>query len=181
MKEYDLCAGYQMKVHNIGLYHPKSRSNEKHDAFSARILNFKDGCPDALNYFYEYCKTHPYLKNNSSAVLVCVPGHVPRKTYGPLQKLADKLSQDFCTYLPNALKRTRKIDKLSSGGNRSLSVHLQSLEVDCAGIRGKMVVILDDVTTTGKSLKACEKKLETCRPNSIRAIVFGKTADQEVS
>ena len=55
------------------------------------------------------------------------------------------------------LQRKKSIDKLATGGARSYAVHMRSIEaVQDMDIAGDIVLLMDDVTTTGNSLYACK-------------------------
>jgi predicted amidophosphoribosyltransferase len=74
------------------------------------------------------------------------------------------------------LERTKRIAKLAHGGDRSEEVHLNSVAVaDASLIKGKDVLLLDDVTKTGNSLRACEKILLAAGAESVTCVTMGKT------
>ncbi len=67
------------------------------------------------------------------------------------------------TVVPNLFTRTKTIPKLHNGGDRSIGVHLNSISLNATNLinlRLSRIIILDDVSTTGGSLRACCQLLE---------------------
>ena len=91
------------------------------------------------------------------------------------------LCQEICKRkklvdITQCLIRERTIEKVSTGGDRSIETHLQSIKiVNKELIEGKKLLVLDDVSTTGNSLKACQKLLESAAAKSVKGFVLGKT------
>lgn len=51
---------------------------------------------------------------------------------------------------------TKEIEKLATGGNRNINIHFGSIEVNPnVSISGEVILVVDDVTTSGNSLYAC--------------------------
>ena len=76
------------------------------------------------------------------------------------------------------LVRTRTIDKLARGGNRSVEVHLASIapaERYERYFAKKAILLLDDVTTTGNSLRACSRLLDQYGADLIYPLALGRT------
>lgn len=73
------------------------------------------------------------------------------------------------------LKRSRSISKLATGGSRDLSVHMQSIDtVEDMDISGDIVLLMDDVTTTGNSLYACREILLNRGAVNVEMFALGK-------
>ena len=78
---------------------------------------------------------------------------------------------------PRLMWRTKTIDKLASGGDRSQSVHTSSIVVRLPEIvRNQKVLLVDDVWTTGNSMRACASLLYEKGATSVVTVAFGKTA-----
>jgi predicted amidophosphoribosyltransferase len=140
---------------------------------SGRILDLKDGKASAVNHFAAMIE--PTLPNN--IVIAVVPSHDPQKLGGGLKDLAVKLAERGNRIDGSrCLVRTKKIDKLAHGGDRSKEVHVQSIGlISPALIRGKDVLLLDDVTKTGNSLFACKEILTQAGARSVLCATIGKT------
>lgn len=140
---------------------------------SGRILDLKDGSAKAAVHFGEIVAKE--LADN--VVIVTVPGHDPAKPSAGLRQLASELAKGGkrvdCS---DCLVRTTKIDKLAHGGDRAEEVHLKSVIVaKPSDIKGKDVLLIDDVTKTGHSLVACKKLLLKAGAGSVQCVTLGKT------
>lgn len=70
--------------------------------------------------------------------------------------------------------RTNDIESLHSGGDRAIEAQLQSLKIN-KNVKGKRIVVMDDITTTGHSLEACKILLEQAGAKEVILFAFGKT------
>ena len=77
------------------------------------------------------------------------------------------------------LRRHETIPKqASAGGNRSEDTHRESLCInpDKKNLSlGKIVIILDDVWTTGCTLRVCEEKVRSTGPKDVKLLAIGRT------
>lgn len=74
------------------------------------------------------------------------------------------------------LVRTREISKLAAGGSRQLRVHMESISFRPRQHLSGLVVLVDDVCTSGNSLIACCDIIQRANPStSVVGIVLGKT------
>lgn len=85
----------------------------------------------------------------------------------------NKLIRDY--FNKSVIIRTETINKLSMGGNRDISVHLNSLKIN-TDVKGKRIVVIDDVTTTGNSLIASKLLLEKAGAKQVLLFAFAKTS-----
>ncbi|OEE40750.1 ComF family protein [Vibrio ordalii] len=107
-----------------------------------------------------------HTKTQSGVAIIVVPSSQAGRVSPALERIASYAARqhnlDF--YTPPVLQRTKTIQKLHSGGDRSISVHLSSIVVDdthLTDLRYKRIIIIDDVSTTGGSLRACSQLLES--------------------
>jgi predicted amidophosphoribosyltransferase len=147
--------------------------SSNYDRHSGRILDFKQGQVGAINEFD--AMVEPLL--GSGFAIAVVPSHDPDKQEGPLDILARKLaSRKDRVDASKCLQRHTKVAKLATGGPRGKEVHLKSIRVHGADlVRGKSVLLLDDVTTTGGSFDACTELLLRAGAKEVKCLALGKT------
>ena len=172
-------------IYNIGLYYPISRGDSSDNSscnLTDRILTLKRGgktgyCQGSEVDYFSYRLESEYLDLNSEVFIVIIPSHDPCKLESGILSIARKLSRNRnFVNAAKCLRRKYKKEKLSSGGDRSLNSQLNSLEVTNPElIKGKNILLLDDVTTTGNSLKAGEILLKKSGANSVVLLALGRT------
>ena len=160
-----------------GFYHrywnPDKTRNQAFDMFSGRILDVKEKKEKGISYFYqqldeEICK----------GVAICVvPSHVEGDTNDSgIAELARRLAQNGRIDKTDYLVRTKTIDKLAHGGSRDISVQLDSLGVNPSmTVEGDVVLIVDDVTTSGASLEACKEILLQNGAKRVAMLALGQS------
>lgn len=90
-------------------------------------------------------------------------------------KLGEMLAQNGRINKVYFLKREKSIDKLATGGVRNQDVHMQSIgTLEDMEITGDIVLLMDDVTTTGNSLYACKEILLEHGANEVEMFALGK-------
>ena len=73
------------------------------------------------------------------------------------------------------LQRTKSIDKLAYGGCRDRQVHMKTIStVDSINVDGDIILLMDDVTTTGNSLYACREILMEKGAKTVKMFALGK-------
>lgn len=165
-------------IHYVDIYHPwHGRSNPLFNAFSGKILDLKDGLKRGVDYFLPLLAGGIY---DSDYTLAIVPSSDPAKQNRHGTKLlvdafykgyTVKKIQNGC----GCLVRHTKVAK-SSSGSRSIQKHLDSIELKNKDlVKGKVVLLLDDVTTTGNSLVACSQILADSGCKKVYQLVMGKT------
>jgi len=156
-----------------GIHRQHGGTKVDYPAHSGRILDLKEGNADAIAAFQ--AQIEPELPDDIA--IAVVPGHDPAKPGKGLLALAAVLaSKGDRTDASSVLVRTEKITKLASGGDRSEEVHAKSVKVVNANlIKGKDVLLLDDVAKTGNSLRACQKLLLASGARSVECATIGKT------
>ena len=114
-------------------------------------------------------------------VLTVAPGHKANDASSFMYQLVGEIiSENPNLKLTNGsalLVRVNDIPKqATAGGNRSEQTHRDSIVVNDPLIAmGKIVIILDDVWTTGCTLRVCEEKIRTIGPKDVKLLAIGKT------
>lgn len=155
---------------------------EEHGEDSRAILRFKEGKEAEIERFANEIKEALISKagNNQSfykdVVVVIVPSHRCGEWSESLKRVAVTICKelDMLNY-SSGLKRIMNHAKLSTGGDRSKESHLKTIAFGKRDIVGKRVLILDDVTTTGNSIRACAEILKKAGAVKVGAVAIGKT------
>lgn len=144
------------------------------EKLSGLILDLKEKRPEALDYFFnmindEICEN----------ITICVvPSHSKSTTNeSGIALLARRLAAsknridkvDF-------LIRDKNILKLSTGGLRNEFVHKNSIIANpCMSIKGDVILLIDDITTSGTSLTACKQILMGNGASRVAMFALGET------
>ncbi|WP_310084182.1 hypothetical protein [Paraburkholderia phenoliruptrix] len=147
--------------------------NPKWNGDCKRLLNLKSdserGFPDAVAHFSkkvgEVLAAHHVPPADLQVHIVVVPSSTAGRWSPGLLKISENLIKQNRNFIDStrSLVRTKAIDKLSRGGDRSLWTHQQSVglaEHAATRLARKTVLLLDDVTTSGNSLVACATILQ---------------------
>lgn len=145
--------------------------NPLFDVFSGRILDLKEGKGTAVRYFYNLLN-----EEICEGVTICVvPSSNSEKKVTGIGMLGEMLAQNNRINKVYFLNREKSIDKLAVGGRRDKEVHMQSIStVKDISIKEDIVLLMDDVTTTGNSLYACREILMEHGAKSVEMFALGK-------
>jgi predicted amidophosphoribosyltransferase len=164
---------YLVEYHAYWIDKSQGLKNPSFDKNSARVLDLKESKEKGIAPFLEQLEQ---LVAEGVSIAV-VPSHDPEKTEGGIREMAHRLAANGRVDATGCLVRTKKIDKLATGGNRSVEVHLNSIEVrEPELVMGKEMLLLDDVMTSGNSLLACKKLLKAAGAIRVKRLAIGKTA-----
>lgn len=146
--------------------------NPLFDVFSGKILDLKEGKTAAVKYFYNILD-----EEICHDVTICVvPSSDEEKKNTGMAMLGEMLAKDGRRINKvYYLQRRHSIEKLATGGNRNKSVHLQSITtVEDLDVRGDVILLMDDVTTTGNSLYACKEILLSKGAKKVEMFALGR-------
>src|SRR5262249_7014454 len=108
--------------------------------------------------------------------ITIIPSSDPANMGAGIRVLAQHLAKDQRIDATGCLVRYTAIPRLSSGGDRRISQHLQSIRVEPPVlVDGRLVFLLDDIATTGNSLCACKQLLLEAGAGVVKCIVLGRT------
>jgi predicted amidophosphoribosyltransferase len=130
----------------------------------------------AVQYFYEMLSS--VIVGGSSSIAVVPSSEQGKLSTGTatIAKLLVK-NQSFDD-LVHALERTKTVRPKHKGGDRSTLRDRNSIKVRdgyTAMIKGKTVLLIDDVTTSGNSLNACGQFLIDAGARKVEKIAFAQT------
>ena len=165
---------------------PSGDVNPNKDRMTGLILDLKDdecrGHASAVQIFGKRLSNDldEFLSEDEPVWATMVPSH---EAGGLSTGLALVLRQVKARYNirngKNLLVRTRTINKLARGGDRSVAVHLDSIDVVDGGFpTDAKILLLDDVMTTGNSLMACEQLLYKAGAGLVIIIALAQTVDE---
>lgn len=113
-------------------------------------------------------------------LLLPVPSHPKRmrqRGFNPAQRLAAALASELSLPLDSATLKKRR----NNPQQMSLQREKRATNVEGAfslphpeAARGKVVVLVDDVLTTGATLRECAKAVRAARPKEVWALVLAK-------
>ena len=164
----------------LGEYHPyrqphSDTRNPDFDAFSADVLSAKRGEMEALAKFFDVLD--PLIPSN--AAIACPPASDSVKSRNGIRRLAMRVANARDRVDATSLFiRTDVVQASSSGGGRSVAKHLESVSVSestLESLQGRPLVILDDVVTTGSTLRACVQLLEPYGGIDVVCVALGRT------
>jgi hypoxanthine phosphoribosyltransferase len=159
-------------------YHPfRLLGEENHffDDWSKKLLELKNKTPNLVDFWCGEIEQH---LNNESFAIAVVPSSSSENKISGIHLVAQKIAksrQITITDASSCLIRYRSIEKLASGGSRELTVHANSIElINCHLIKDKNIFLLDDISTTGNSLRACKELLMKAGASKIKCVALGK-------
>lgn len=164
----------------LGNYYPTSSGRV--DSHSRQILDFKDGKDEAVTVFSNALIT--YLRgrglDKQPVYVATIPSSTAGRSHEGFPQLIQNLAAEFTILNDdhNLIRRTESKQSAHTGGSRRKEDLIATTEVPTSvmsDIQGKSVILFDDVTTTGNSLKAGIDLLSEAGAKIVIAIALGKT------
>lgn len=173
---------------NEGIYylHPYYPTRYvEHSGVSESIIAFKQGYQNPIDRFTKEMKEAllGHMGNDVSKLqgrcLIVMPSHSAGKWSKALLQMSKKLCQELNMLdYSCALERVTEHEKLTAGGDRSIESQTATMKLNPTfDVKGKKVIVLDDVTTTGNSLLASAQILWNAGAEKVAAIAIGKTSE----
>jgi predicted amidophosphoribosyltransferase len=123
-------------------------------------------------------QTVSFLDENSEGgiVVAVVPSHDPATRDSGIRRVAQQLALLERIDGTSCLLRHTQAPKKSGGGSRDKAIDLRTIRVvNPEIIKGRLVLLLDDVTSTGGSLEACKRLLQNAGAKNVQCLAIGKT------
>jgi hypothetical protein len=167
------------EISAFGEYHPYRQHVAmggdwtNYPTYSGRLLDLKEKKNGGILYFFNIVE--PIIRKH--VTLVTVPSHDPQKEINGIRELAQRICIDDPRIdATEVLVRQKPVAKLAHGGARGADNHLKSIIVKSPHlIRGRRVLLLDDVVSTGNSLRACKQLLLSAGARAVHCAALGKT------
>jgi hypothetical protein len=155
-------------------YYPM-RFGREHEP-SQRLLRFKRGDSGAIDFYAE--KVLPYFRKG--VTLCCAPSSSKNRWGSGLVALLDKLSGSVpCAVYTDLICRTKSIEKQSISNIRNLDINLDTMTVVKAErCRDRDIVVVDDVVSSGTTLRACTELLWQAQAASVSCVTMCKTINE---
>ena len=157
--------------HKYWLDRERRIKNPLFDVYSGKILDLKEGKLSAIQYFCNLLN-----QEIREDVTICVvPSSDFEKKVTGMGQLGEMLAANGRINKVYLLNRKYSISKLAHGGSRDMNVHFNSIEaLEELDTQNDIVLLMDDVTTTGNSLYACKEILMNHGARNVEMFALGK-------
>ena len=163
------------EILDLGRYHPwYDGHNPDFDEFSRLILDVKDQRIKGINYFTNRLRS--ILSDTEEYVICVIPTHAAGTAPSGIRTIAKRSCSHPIIDGTDVISRAFEIPKKTIGGSRNLQLEIKSLTVrDERVVKGQQVLLLDDVTTTGTSLKAGKYLIERAGAKIVVLLALART------
>ena len=163
------------EISYLGMYHPwHDGHNPNFDGFSRLVLDVKDQQIKGINCFADRLRS--ILSDTEEYVICVIPTHAVGTAPSGIRTIAKQLCSHPIIDGTDAISRAFEMPKKTVGGSRDLQSEIQSLAVaDETVVKGRQVLLLDDVTTTGTSLKAGKYLIARAGAEMVALFALAKT------
>lgn len=125
----------------------------------------------AIYYFYNLLD----MEINKDVTICVVPSSNADAKESGIGMLGEMLASNGRKDRVYFLRRIKSIDKLAAGGGRDREIHMRTIStLQDIDIKGDIVLLMDDVTTTGNSLYACREILLEKGAEEVEMFALGK-------
>ena len=110
-------------------------------------------------------------------VLMSVPLHKSRlrsRGYNQAYEIAKELAKLSGRKLDNSLKRTKKTDMQAQLKFKQRAKNVKNAFVSKENLKNKKIILIDDVMTSGNTLRECARVLKKAGAEDVRVMVFAR-------
>jgi acyl carrier protein len=174
--EFRSADGHALRVHYVADYFPARFGKSKHrTGASGAVLSLKSGETAGVRYFAQQLAS--CISSGDAAI--AVPGHTAGPARGGLRALIAALHE--VDDLSNCLVRTAgvpssKMARSEGYARPTEALHLQTLAAASPDrIRGRTILLMDDVLTTGATLSAAATVLRRAGAAQVCCLALTRT------
>ena len=118
------------------------------------------------------------IRDDVEIVISVIPSSVEGLAETPIRLVAKELRGGCRIDGTSCLVRKYTVTKKHEGGSRNLIEEIQSLKVQNNDIiKDKVVIVLDDITTSGVSMDASIKLFKEAGARKVYGLAIAKTSD----
>lgn len=168
---------------SIHAYYSISRYGDKVDLkikqVRALVFGFKDGLniQKYVDIFYKAVIEKKLIVVKHETVLIPIPASTQIKTRNRFNAFCDSLSRKLGVSNGYGAISTTDHTAFHNGADRNILPHLS---FDVQKIRGKRILLLDDVITSGRTFQAISDKLYSLGAKSVQGIFLAHTTSRPV-
>lgn len=157
-------------------YYPTDENTEKRKRFRKHILNIKEYKEYAMQYAFP--KFNNVIKKENHFMICVIPSSKQGLQETPMRTIARSLCTFNRTSGLSCVFRKYTVQKKHDGGPRNLEEEIKSLGTNNHNlIEDRVIVLLDDITTTGTSMLACEELLLSAGAKKVYGLAVAKTSN----
>lgn len=166
-------------------YVPTRGSSQVEDS-SKLILSLKDkeyAKRNGVDHDYVVRTFAHYAEEETDGVdcVMAVPSSKAGSNDRGIDEIADSLNKKIGNKGSSpSLRRNKAVSSSHLSNERSTDKHLSTTSV-VGDVRGKDILLIDDVTTSGASMDACAQKLMEAGAKSVKRLAFGATSNNGTS
>lgn len=184
-----------VKIYSCGTYHPWKyrgvRNPRSGDRLSKAMMDLKDATHQnngkAVNIFSQLIVASLKGYVIGRVAFTDVPFEisiVPSHAEGRVSPALVTIAQDIVKKYPNAVynqslqRKTTVVSAHKGGGDRSIEHHMSTIGV-VSDVAEKVILLIDDVTTSGGSMSACYYLLRYAGAKTVLPLALLETASYE--
>lgn len=189
----------KLEIFHCGIYHPYRYRGERNpnagDSLSRAMMDLKDETNQnhkkAIQTFSDLIiaelKRYYIGKGDNKRDFIStpfeiavVPSHQEGKYSSALKDIAQKICKKYDNgrFVQSLQRKTTVASAHKENGDRSVTNHMATIAV-VTDVKNKVILLIDDVTTTGGSMTACVNLLKSNGARTVLPLALLETANYE--